>query len=85
MKIKSEFILRKLAGENVVIFLSEDFQNKVVTLNETGALLFDILKNDTDKEGLINALLDEYDIDYDTASKDVEGFIETLKSIGALE
>lgn len=85
MKIKSEFILRKLAGENVVIFLSEDFQNKVVTLNETGALLFGILKNDTDKEGLINALLDEYDIDYDTASKDVEGFIETLKSIGALE
>ena len=50
MKIKSEFILKNIAGENVVVFLSPEFSDKVITLNDTGAFLFGLLKTEQTKE-----------------------------------
>lgn len=84
MKIKSEFILKEIAGENVVIFLNPEFSDKIVTLNSTGAYLFSLLSEDRDREFLINALLSEYEIDYDTASADVDKFLDCIDSFGAL-
>lgn len=85
MKIKSEFILRKIAGENVVVFLSPEFSNKVVTLNDTGAFLFELLKEEQSESSLSDALTSEYDIDAATAQGDIRKFIESLNSFGALE
>ncbi len=85
MKIKSEFILKKIAGENVVVFLSPEFSNKVVTLNDTGAFLFGLLKEDRTEDALSDALTAEYDIDLSTAKSDVKKFIDALNSFGALE
>ena len=85
MKIKSEFILKKIAGENVVVFLSPEFSNKVVTLNDTGAFLFWLLKEDRTEDALSDALTAEYDIDLSTAKSDVKKFIDALNSFGALE
>ena len=42
MKIKSGSILKEVAGENVLIFLSPELKNKVITLNETGALTCEV-------------------------------------------
>lgn len=85
MKIKSEFILREVAGENVAIFLSPEFQNKIITLNATGAFIMNLLKEDVTKEKIVSALTEEYDIDAETAENDAKGFIESLKSLGAIE
>lgn len=85
MKIKSEFILRQIAGENVVVFLNPEFQDKIVTLNSTGAYLFSLLSEDRDREFLINSLLSEYEVDEETASCDVDKFLACLNSFGALE
>ncbi len=85
MKIKSEFILKKIAGENVVVFLSPEFSNKVVTLNDTGAFLFGLLKEDRTEDALSGALTAEYDIDLTTAKSDVKKFLDALNSFGALE
>ena len=55
MKIKNDFILRKVADSYVVVPVNSmtlDF-NGIVNLNETGAFLFDILQKGTDKQELL--------------------------------
>ena len=77
MKIKEGFLLRNVAGSNVVVPVGEatlDF-NGMMSLNDTGAFLFQKLMKGIDKDQLIEALMAEYDVDKEVAEKDVEEFI----------
>lgn len=87
MKIKDNYILREVAGENLVVPLGEagiNF-NSVITVNETGKFLWEQLSGDITQEQLTAALLNEYDVDEITASRDVESFVKSLKDNGILE
>lgn len=92
MKIKKEFILKKL-NENtenemtIVIAVGKYAKNisGYIKLNETSEFLWNMLKDGATKEELINGLLSEYDVTKEIASKDVEAVIETLKKIGAID
>ncbi|MCI8956765.1 MAG: PqqD family protein [Eubacterium sp.] len=82
MKIKEGFILRNVAGNNVVVPIGQatlDF-NGMMSLNDTGAFLFERLIEGTSKENLIDDLIAEYGIDRDLAVKDVEAFILKVES-----
>ena len=85
MKIKSGFILKEIAGENVLMFLDSSLKNKVITLNETGTFIFKLISEGKTAEEITAALLSEYDIDETNAKADVSKFIQALSSIGALE
>ncbi|MBR6719826.1 MAG: PqqD family protein [Clostridia bacterium] len=85
MKIKSGFILKEIAGENILMFLNPHLKNKIITLNETGVFLFNLISEGKGKEEILDAFLDEYDVDEATANADITKFISTLSSIGALE
>ncbi len=85
MKIKSGFILKEIAGENILMFLNPDLKNKIITLNETGVFLFNLISEGKGKEEILDAFLNEYDVDEATANADITKFISTLSSIGALE
>lgn len=77
MKIKEGFLLRNVAGNNVVVPIGEatiNF-NGMMSLNETGAFLFGKLLEGTSKEQLIQDLMSEYDVNEEMATKDVENFI----------
>lgn len=81
MKIKEGFILRNVAGSFVVVPIGEatlDF-NGMMNLNETGAFLFEKMIDGTTREDLIKALTDEYDVDEETAAKDVDLFIDKVE------
>ncbi len=81
MKIKEGFIIRNVAGNNVVVPIGEatlDF-NGMMNLNETGAFLFEQMLEGTTREKLINSVMSEYDIDEQTAKDDVDAFIEKVK------
>ena len=59
MKIKDNFLLRKVADSYVVVpvgKLTLDF-NGIITLNETGAFLFEQLQKGAEREDLIENLL----------------------------
>ena len=88
MKIKNGFLLRKVSDVYVVVAVgdvSKDF-NGIITLNSTGAFLWEKLAEGCEgKESLVNALLEEYDVEKAVAEKDVDAFIERIKSIEALE
>ena len=86
MKINENFVLREVADSWVVIPIGEksvDF-NGMMNLNETGVLLGRELEKGAEKEELVDALLAEYDVDRDRASKSVDSFIARLKELDFL-
>ena len=79
MKLKDGFILREVAGENVVLPSGGDLDlNMMITLNDTGKFLWQLLEQDRTEADLVSALLSEYDVDEATAAAAVAGFVATL-------
>ena len=87
MKIKENFALRQVAGTWVVLPLADatvDFTG-MLTLNETGLVLWNLLKEETTREALATALTEEYDVTYEQALADVDTFIAKLNKVGCVE
>ena len=87
MKIKDGFILRDVGGKTFVVAVGELSKTfgRMITLNETGAFLWKALEKGATEESLTEALLDEYEVDKDTASADVKEFIEKIKEAKLLK
>lgn len=87
MKIREGFILRQIMDIYAVIGIgSEAYRpNQIMSVNETGAFLWERLEKGTDKQALINALLQEYETDPVTAEKDVDAFLGQLRDKGLLD
>lgn len=86
MKIKDGYMMRKVAGNCVVVPMGDEIANfnGMMNLNETGELLFKCLQNGCEKKDLVQALLDEYEVSEEQAAEGVEKFIEKLKKVGIL-
>ena len=87
MKIKNGFMLREIVGQWIVVPLGSravEF-NCVLTLSQSGALLWNTISEGADEEGLVKAILSVYDIDETTARADVKEFISQMESNGLLE
>lgn len=85
MKMKDGFLLRQVAGQTVVLPVGGDLDlNMMITLNDTGAFLWEKLQEEIDEAGLVAALLGEYDVDEETALKCVRAFVAKLSENGFL-
>ena len=85
MKLKDGFILRTVAGQTVVLPVGGDLDlNMMITLNDTGAFLWEKLTEETDEDALVAALLAEYDVDQATAKNAVTAFLKKLNDNGFL-
>lgn len=87
MKIKKDFILRKVADSYVVVPVGKmtlDF-NGIINLNETGAFLFGLLQKGADREELLAKMLEEYDVTSEKAEADIDKFLEKVKAADVLE
>lgn len=87
MKLNKNFALRQVASTWVVLPLAEatvDF-NGMLTLNESGALLWRTLEQGSDREGLADALTAEYDVAREQALTDVDEFLNKLLRAGCIE
>ena len=86
MKLKDGFFMRQVAGQTVVLPGGDVLDlNMMITLNETGAFLWERLNEETSAEALVAALLGEYDVDEKTAQQAVEAFVRKLYDYGFLE
>ena len=56
----------------------------MVTLNGTGAYIWELLEENRTVAELTKALMDMYEVGQETAQKDVESFIQQLIPIGAI-
>ena len=80
MKIKEGFIIRQVGGENIVVPIGKtgkDFHG-MIKLNDSGAFLWRFFMQDHTEEEAVAALLNEYEVDEETAKADVAAFVKTL-------
>ena len=80
MKIKDGFILREVAGSYLVVAVGNAVKEfgGIVNLNETGAFLWRLLEKSSTEPEMVDAILNEYEVDRETAEKDVKAFVEKL-------
>ena len=86
MKLKDGYILKEVAGNFMVIPVGGDNRhlNKVISLNETGAFLWEMLGTEQTAESLADAMCREYVIQREIALDDAREFLELLKINGFL-
>ena len=87
MKIKENFMLRKVADCFVVVPIGSAVAefNGMINLNEAGAFLWQLMETDTTVDAVVAEMLNQYEIDEATAKKDVEAFVAQLKDASLLE
>ncbi len=87
MKIKNNFLLREIAGSYVVVpFGDESVEfNGMVTLNESGKFIWDLLEKEISKEELLEKFMAEYDVSEKQAKEDIRQFIQTLLDNNIME
>lgn len=81
MKIKDGFIIKTIAGSTVAVPVGENLVNLqlMLTLNESGAFLWQCLQKSSTEDELVAAMTSEYQVDAETARRDVQEFISVLK------
>lgn len=86
MNIRKELIKREIAGECFLIPVGRTVYdtNGLFALTEVGAFLWDRLPEARDAQELLQAVLEEYEVDADTAAADIAAFLEKLRSLEIL-
>ncbi len=87
MKLNSEFVLRRVVDSAVLVPFGKkmvDF-NGMISVNKVGAFLVELLQNETTLDQLVDAAVERFEVDRETASNDVARFLDQLRSNGALD
>ena len=86
MKVKQGFMLRAIAGNYVVVPVGKaavDF-NGIITLNETGAFLWEQLVHEVTLETLLSKMIDTYEVSMEQATNDLKSFLKILEEANLL-
>ena len=86
MKISNLFVLRSIAGEHLLIptGAAASKVQGLISLNESGALLYQKLLDGCSRPELIAALTSEYDVSAEEAEADVAEFLEQMHGLEIL-
>lgn len=87
MRIEKEFVLREIAGDYIIIPTGStvlDF-NGLITVNEVGVTLWNMLQEEVTMDELVAGILAEYDVSEEVARKDIQEFLDTLTQNGILK
>ena len=87
IKTKKGFMLRSVAGRHVVVAIGQasvDF-NGLITLNDTGAYIWEKLSKGTTYDALLKDMLADYEVDEETARKGIDGFLDTARGADLLD
>lgn len=85
MKIKEGFVLRTICGQHVISGEGSANVNysSLISLNDTAAYLFKNLQGkDFTEDDAVELLLQEYEVDRETAAKDVKALVAKWQEIG---
>ena len=82
----TNFLLQDVAGTRVIVPVAEavtEFPG-MITVNETGAYIWQLLENEQTVQSLAAAIVDRYEVTPEQATADVEAFLLQLQPTGAL-
>lgn len=88
MRQKDGFVLRDVLGDKALVGEGADAINfgKMISMNDTAAWLWEKASElgDFTEEQLVDAILQEYDVDKAKAQADVTKLINTWKEMGVI-
>lgn len=88
MKIKDNYKVRKIAGENLIVAQGATHSDltKVITLNSTALFLWEkLLGKDFSADDAAALLVEEYGVDPQTARQDADKWIDVMTTQGIFE
>ena len=87
MRLKKEFMIREVAGQDVIVATGEEAMkyNGLLTVSPAGRFLLENYQNAQGISDLIQMVLDEFEVDRETAEKDTVGFTNTMLEHGFIE
>ena len=85
MRIKEGYVLRNVADSGVIVSMEELDCNHLMTLNQTGMDLWEMLQNDSSLEDLVQQMLSIYDVEEETLRKDILLFLCKIREAGLLD
>lgn len=87
MKLRNNFVITNVVGNNVAVSMDNNRNsfNGVIRLNETGKRIFELIQEGKDEDGIIAAMLEEYDATEALICEEVAKVIDQLVSEGVLE
>lgn len=80
LKLDKEYVLRQIGDDYIIVPVGEAVLNfnGMLTVNETGAFLWEELVKGTNKGELLRTLMDNYEVTQEEAEKDIDEFLDVL-------
>lgn len=88
MKLKYNFVTNEVADKIVAVAVGGDLDkfNGFIKMNDIGAEIFDILKNDVEIDEIVKLMLEKHpEATEEEAREAVTGFIAELEKNGVIE
>ena len=85
MKLRDSFITQDIEDTQFMVAVGETSFTGIVKSNRTAAFIVDCLKKETTKEQIVDAMCRKYDAPRERIEADVEGILNKLRGIGALD
>lgn len=88
MKLKYNFITNEVADKIVAVAVGDDLEkfNGFIKMNDVGAYIFNMLKNDVSEDEIVSAMKNDYtDATEEEIRETVTEFIGKLKDAEVLE
>ena len=87
MKAKTGFVLRKVVDEQILMPVGDNIGqfNGTVLMNDVSAFVWEKLQEPVTKEELLQAVLSEFEVDEETASRDLDELLEKFAGLGIIE
>ena len=79
-KLKSKFVAREVGNELIIVPLTGNVaqMSELFTLNETAKFLWESISENASDEDIEKLLTDEFEVDAETARKDVATFLSNM-------
>lgn len=87
MKIKDGYILKDVAGAKIVIATGAQRLNfnGVMTFNEVGAVVFNMLDGTNSVQDIVTKISEDYGVPFERVQTDVENLIKKMKEHNLIE
>ena len=83
--IKSKFVAREVGNELILVPLTGNVaqMSELFTMNETAKFIWENITETTTVEDIETSMTDTFDIDAETARKDIENFLLRMEKLFA--
>ena len=80
IRLNGDYILRQIGDDYIIVPVGKTALNfnGMITVNEVGAFLWEQLVSGTDRDKLVQNLIDNYEVTQEEAEKDLGEFLNVL-------